>query len=188
MGKYFELECDMRIKGRWHLSAPVGAGGEGLDPWQFEEGRYLELDAEPGFRLSRPGFALDFTWTGFTIPLVSGRVGLILTQLGVHEEVQLIPARVEEQEERYFILNALKIIKCIDDARCEEVKFWGPEHGAPDRIGDYRNVVGLKIDVARAAGANIFRPWGWTGVLIVSERVKLALEEEDIVGPRFIEV
>jgi hypothetical protein len=32
-------ECDMRIKGRWHLSAPVGAVGEELDPWQFKEGR-----------------------------------------------------------------------------------------------------------------------------------------------------
>jgi hypothetical protein len=66
--------------------------------------------------------------------------------------------------------------------------YWGPEHGVPDRIGDYRNVVGLKIDAAKVAGANIFRPWGWTGVLIVSERIKLALEEEDMVGPKFAEV
>ncbi|EPX56764.1 hypothetical protein D187_007198 [Cystobacter fuscus DSM 2262] len=36
--------------------------------------------------------------------------------------------------------------------------------------------------------ANIFRPWGWTVVLIVSERVKLAIEKEGLTGARFIEV
>lgn len=178
----------MRIKGRWHLSAPLDVQWEGIDPWQFKKGRRLKLANEPRFRLSRPGFPLDFTLTGFTIPLVCNRVVSIFERLEVGEQVQFIKARVEGQEESYFVLNALKVIKCIDDARCEEVRFWGPEHGAPDRIGDYRNVRGLKIDTAKVAGADIFRPHGWTGVLIVSERVKLALEEEDIVGPKFVEV
>jgi hypothetical protein len=67
------------------------------------------------------------------------------------------------------------------------VLYWRPEDERPDKLGKYRNVVGLKVDPARVGGANIFRPWGWIVVLLVSERVKLALEAEGITGPLFIE-
>ena len=121
------------------------------------------------------------------IPVVSGRVVSIFKHLGLLDEVQFIPARVEGLSEPYFILNTLRIIRCIDDARCEEVLYWRPEDERPDKLGKYRNVVGLKVDPARVGGANIFRPWGWIVVLLVSERVKLALEAEGITGPLFIE-
>ncbi|WNG24113.1 hypothetical protein F0U62_08815 [Cystobacter fuscus] len=55
-------------------------------------------------------------------------------------------------------------------------------------MGEYRNVAGLRIDPTKVGSAHIFRPWGWTVVLIVSERVKLAMEEEGLTGARFIEV
>ena len=66
--------------------------------------------------------------------------------------------------------------------------YWLPEDNRPDKMGQYRNVSGLKVDPAKVGGANIFRPWGWTVVLIISERVKLAMEEEGITGAKFIEV
>ncbi|EPX65047.1 hypothetical protein D187_000472 [Cystobacter fuscus DSM 2262] len=55
-------------------------------------------------------------------------------------------------------------------------------------MGHYRNVVGLKVDPEKVGDAHIFRPWGWPVALIVSERVKRALEDEGLSGPRFIEV
>lgn len=103
-------------------------------------------------------------------------------------EVQFLRAEVEGQNDPYFILNALQIIRCIDDARCGEVLYWLPEDNRPDKLGKYRNVRGLKIDATKVGDANIFRPWGWTGTLIVSERVKLAMEEEGVTGTRFVEV
>jgi hypothetical protein len=35
--------------------------------------------------------------------------------------------------------------------------------------------------------ASVFRPWGWTVVLIVTERIKLAMEREGMTGTRFRE-
>lgn len=55
-------------------------------------------------------------------------------------------------------------------------------------MSPYRQIYGLKIDPAAVGGANIFRPWGWTRALIVSERVKQAMEEEGMLGAKFIEV
>jgi hypothetical protein len=185
--RYFDLWDDMRIPGRWHLDGPVDERGGEVNPWQFKEGRLLELGVTPNFRLDPAGQPLDFTLAGLTIPLVHERVVPLFERLGLQNEVQFIAARVEGQSQPYWILNALRIIRCIDDARCEEVRFWEPRHGVPSRVGEYRNVAGLKIDPARTEGADIFRPWGWTGALIVSERIKLELERAGITGPRFTE-
>jgi hypothetical protein len=130
---------------------------------------------------------LDFTQDAFATPVVHERVVRILERLGLHE-VQFLPVEVENHPGPYFILNALRIIRCIDDARCEEVEYWRPEDGQPERVGEYQSVAGLRIDPTKVEGARIFRPWGWTLALLVSEDVKEALEREGITGTRFTEV
>jgi hypothetical protein len=62
------------------------------------------------------------------------------------------------------------------------------EEGYEDEIGEYRNVVGMRIDPSRVGDAEIFRPWGWQTNIIVSERVKRALEESGVTGAGFTEV
>jgi hypothetical protein len=94
---------------------------------------------------------------------------------------------VEGQTEPYFILNILHVIRCIDDARCEEVSYWRPEDGEPELVGKYQNVSGLKVDPASMGALSICRPWGWTGAIIVTERVKQAMESTGITGLRLSE-
>jgi hypothetical protein len=187
--RYFELWDDLHATGRWHLSAPdTDEEGREVDPWQFKDGVLLKLNAAPVLRMIRPGRALDFSMTGLTVPLLHGRVVSLLERLNLHQEVQFIPTRVEGFSEPYFLLNALRIIRCIDDARSEEVLYWRPEDNRPDKSGQYRNVRGLRVDPSKVGGASIFRPWGWTVALIVSERIKYALEGEGVTGTRFMDV
>jgi hypothetical protein len=170
------------------VSAPdFDVNGRKINPWQFKRGEVIHLDAPPLLHLVRPGRTLEFTLTGLTIPLVNRRVVSLFERLGLDREVQFIPTRVEGFTEPYFLLNALRIIRCIDDARCEEVLHWLPEDNRPDKVGQYRDIGGLKVDPEKI-DADVFRPWGWTVILIVSERVKQALESEGITGTRFIEV
>ena len=187
--RHFELWDDLHAAGRWHLSAPdMDEEGREVDPWQFKDGVLLEVNAAPVLRMLRPGRALDFSMTGLTVPLLHGRVVSLLERLSLQQEVQFIPTRVEGFSEPYFLLNALRIIRCIDDARSEEVLYWRPEDNRPDKSGQYRNVRGLRVDPSKVGGASIFRPWGWTVALIVSERIKQALESEGVTGTRFTEV
>jgi hypothetical protein len=188
MTRYYDLWDNMLIPGRWHVHSPVDDLGREVDPWQFKEARKLTLEGPPVFPLARTGDALDFTLTGLTIPLVHRRFISIFERLGLQEEVQLIPARVEGQQEPYFILNVLQKFRCIDDARCEEVLYWLPEDNRPDKVGKYRNVAGLRIDPSKVGEARVFRLWGWRSPIIVSEHVKQALEDERFTGPKFIEV
>lgn len=188
--RYFDLYDNVYIRGRWHLRMPLHEeeGREELfNTWRFKEGRLLNIEKPIRISMKPAGIPLEFSHA-LGVPIVHRRVVSLFERLGLQKEVQFIPVEVEGQTEPWFILNALRVIKCIDDARCEEVLYWLPEDNRPDIEGEYRNVSGLKIDPEKLGEAHVFRPWGWKVILIVSEHVKRALEEEGITGTKFIEV
>jgi hypothetical protein len=187
MNRFFDLMDDRRIPGRWHLGSLEDEQGRKISPWQFEKGRTLDLGCVPRFPLQHPGQPLDFTWAAFSIPVVSSRFVQVFERLGLLE-VQFLPARVENHPEPAFILNALSVVRCIDDARCEEVRYWKPEDERPDKLGEYRAVHGLKVDPSLVGSARVFRPWGWRVALLLSQQVKDALEHAQLSGTRFVEV
>ena len=188
--RYYDLYDNVYIPGRWHLRMPLHEeeGREELfDAWRFKEGRLLSIEKPILISMKPAGIPLEFSHA-LGVPIVHRRVVSLFERLGLQKEVQFIPVEVEGQTEPWFILNALQTIRCIDDARCEEVLYWLPEDNRPDRVGEYRNVVRLKVDPAKLGEAHIFRPWGWKVILIVSEHVKRAMEAEGITGTKFIEV
>jgi len=187
MPRYYELLDDRYHPGRWHLRSPVDEHGKKINPWQFDAGRWLEPQGIIRFPVKPDGVELDFSWAAFSIPVVSSRFVRLFERLGL-QEVQFLPVQVENHPGPWFILNTLRVIRCIDEARCEAVRHWKPEHGEPEKVGQYRSVAGLRIDPTKAEGARVFRPWGWVLALLVSEDVKDALEREHITGTRFTEV
>lgn len=46
----------------------------------------------------------------------------------------------------------------------------------------------MRIDPAKVGNAGVFRTWGWTVALIVSEKIKEALERAGVSGMRFKDV
>ncbi len=196
---YYKLYDDVYIPGRWDLGFSLFADGEEsggneddderelFDVWRFKEGRFLEIDKPIRLTMKPAGVALEFSHA-MGVPIVHRRVVTLFERIGLQKEVQFIPVEVEGQTQPWFILNALRVIRCIDDARCEAVLYYGPEDDEPDRIGEYQNVRGLKVDPEKIGDAHVFRPWGWNVVLIVSEHVKSALEAEGITGIKFLEV
>jgi hypothetical protein len=183
--RYHELFFDSRLREQWVLADPIDAQGEEIEPWQFFSGSPLSLSGTPRIALATPGRALDFSFTTLSIPIVHARLVPLFERLGLQQQIQFLPVEVMGRTEPYFIANVLRIIPCIDDARCERVEYWRPEDGAPDRVGDYRLVRGLRIDPSQAGDADIFRPRGWSSVLLVSERLKQALEDQQVGGLRF---
>ncbi|WP_369945114.1 imm11 family protein [Vitiosangium sp. GDMCC 1.1324] len=141
----------------------------------------------PRFPLDVSGHELDFCWAAFAIPVVHGRFVRLFERLGV-QDVQFIPVQVEGHAGSFFILNTLRTIRCIDDARCEEALYWQPEDGQPEKVGRYRSVAGMRIDPSKVGDARIFRTWGWSLGLIISEDLKQAMEAEGLTGARFVEV
>ncbi|HYO74323.1 MAG TPA: DUF1629 domain-containing protein [Archangium sp.] len=185
---FHELFFDSRIREQWVLAEPIDEHSGEFDPWQFFSGHPVALAGTPRISLAVSGRALDFTFTTLSIPIVHARLVPLFECLGLRQQVQLLPVEVLGQKEPYFILNVLRVIQCIEDARCERVEYWRPEDGAPDRVGDYRLVRGLRISSSYVGDSDIFRPKGWSSVLLISERLKQALDEYQVSGLRFVEL
>lgn len=186
--RYFMLKTDVQA-GNWYLGDPLNEAGEEVDDiWEFSEGHPVHPGGRLTLPISEPGRRLDYTTAGAGwTPIVHVKVATLLAEMAP-DDVQLIPVDVEDCPEQYVMLVVTKLIRCIDDQATEEVLYWKPEDERPDKLGKYRSVYGLRIDPTQVGGVKVFRPWGWTGVLIVSEDIKDALERAHVTGAEFEEV
>ena len=186
--RYFQLLDDVTIPGRWDLGIPQDEqGNEVDDPWMFREGRPVDIAQRLKVPVEQPGTPLDFSLAGFSTPVIRAHVAAVFSAQAARD-IQLVPVTVPGHTEPYFILVATRLIRCIDDAASDEVIYWTPQDGRPDRVGQYRDVDGMRIDPTKVGDAQVFRTWGWSIALIVSEHIKSALERIHASGIRFIEV
>ncbi|MCK8503810.1 imm11 family protein [Myxococcus fulvus] len=178
---------------QWVLELPVpAAGGELEDPWMFSDGRPLP---DPGPLRSRP--FRDGPQRTFSVansgrtPIADEQVARVFRKLAP-DDVQVFPIEVEGAKTPLYIINATRCFQCVDEENSLEVQRYPPEGVAPERVGTYRAIHGLRIDASRTAGARVFRIQGYSSALIISEEIKSALEEvgnlgvtfERVTGPR----
>ncbi|WP_223753630.1 imm11 family protein [Myxococcus sp. RHSTA-1-4] len=188
--RYFDLHDDFRAPGRRELGDPVSLDRrKKVDSvWLFTSGAAVHGLGKLRAAVQPPGRPLDFSLAGAGLtPIVHARVASIFRELAP-DDVQLLPVEVEDCDERYFILVATRLVRCIDERACAEAHRYTEADGLPERVGHYRTVRGLRIDPEKTDGARVFRSWGWPVSLIVSEGIKEALEHAGITGARFAEV
>lgn len=100
-------------------------------------------------------------------------------------DIQRIPVEINAPGE-WEVVNVLKSVDCIDhDASI--VHYYPPDHH------EYPNkpngIIKLMLDSSRISpDCHIFKVKNWRVATIVSETLKDALEEIDLVGVRFIKV
>ena len=185
--QYYRLFEDVHVPKRWHLDEPVDERGHKSGSWLFTEGEHVTLQGRLRIPLYVPGKALDFSLVDGAIPLVSARVAAVFAELAPGD-VQLFPVEVEGQSEPYTLINITRVVKCIDDEASDDVHHYTPEDGQPERLGHYWLVIGMRIDPSKVGEAQVFRTWGWTGTIVVSEAIKEALERLGATGTKFTEV
>jgi len=186
--QYFDLSDDVYLTGRWELGKLTDPeGGKEVWPWLFKKGEPVLFPKSPVGPVRSPGRPLDFSHAAFGIPVVHARVASIFTEMAP-ADVQLVPVDIEGQSDPYFILNVIRVVKCIDDQASAEVRYWTEEDGLPEKVGRYSSVSGMRIDPTKPCDAKVFRTWGWQVALIVSEDIKVALERAGATGLKFKEV
>jgi len=186
--RYFDLSEDVYVPERWHLDTPLDSQGQELGSRLFMRGEPAQVQGRIRVPLYQSGKPLDFSLADVgSIPVVSEKAASLLAKMAPND-IQLLPVEVDSRSEPYFLVNVLRIVKCIDDETSEEVKYWKPEDGRPEKVGKYRAVYGMRIDPTKVGDAKVFRPWGWTVPLIVSEDIKEALERAGVTGMSFTEV
>jgi hypothetical protein len=96
--RFYALEIDVYVPGRWYLSEPVNpAGQEVEDIWQFIDGRPVGLAGPLRIPIDRPGKPLDLNFAGAgQTPIVNARVASVFRELA-SDTVQLFPVEVESR-------------------------------------------------------------------------------------------
>lgn len=180
--RYFKLLDDVQIPRRWHLGDVVTSTG--FTP-RLRVGLRCDDDdlaAEPGTQ----GLPLEYSLTSFAVPIVSEHLSAEICGIA-GEDVQRLPVNIPEVY-GYDVLNILRVVDCLDEARSEYIK-WKEEDHRADLAGQYRSVTRLRVDHERIPeDAHIFRIERWPIGIVVSEGMKAAMEEVGCFGARFLEV
>ncbi|WP_307733024.1 imm11 family protein [Stigmatella ashevillensis] len=158
--QYFDLFDDVYFTGRWELGKLIDPQeSKEVWPWLLMRGKPVHFPKNPVGPVRASGRPLDFSHAAFGIPVVHARVASIFTELAP-TDVQLIPVNIQGQSDPYFILNIVRIVKCIDDKASEEVRYWTEEDELPEKTGTYSSVSGMRIDLAKVGNTKVFRTWG----------------------------
>ncbi|WP_164013431.1 imm11 family protein [Pyxidicoccus trucidator] len=171
---------------QWVLELPVPAsGGELDDPWMFGDGRPVPDPGPLKTKLLRAGPQRSFSVanSGRT-PIADERVASAFREFAP-DDVQVFHIAVESCTNPFFIINATKCFKCVDEANSREVQLYPPDGAALERVGTYRAIYGLRIDTSKTENARVFRIQGYQSALIVSEEIKNALERIGNLGVHF---
>ncbi|QSQ18275.1 hypothetical protein JY572_16040 [Myxococcus landrumensis] len=175
--------------GSWFLGDLLDETGQAFeDFWRFSEGGPVPSVGRLKSPIEAPGTPLDFSSAGVGMtPILHLRLAAIFAELAP-EDVQLVPVEVKGCSDPYVMLVATKLIRCIDEKSSREVLFYLPEDELPELVGPYRSVAGMRIDPTRVGSARVFRTWGWSTGLIVSEAIKTALAFARVTGAAFEDV
>ncbi|RYD69960.1 MAG: hypothetical protein EOP84_27500 [Verrucomicrobiaceae bacterium] len=187
--RFFSLTIDVYIKGRWYLGDPTDTQGKEIDDiWQFRRGRPIELREKLCIPVYRSGAPLDVDFAGVGLtPIVGARAASVFREMA-SDDVQLFPVEVVGEARPYHLLNVQHEIRCVDDAACRSVQHFTDDDVMPEKAGQYRSVIGLRIDKSKVGSARVFRLWGYSIPIIVDGEIKDALEASGTMGGKFEEV
>lgn len=186
---YYKLQFDDQEIGSWELVVPWDLpGGNWRDVWAYNRCEYISQPEEISIKISDKGLATDFNLANFNIPIVSKRLGDALEEVAANQ-IQRIPVSVGDDSD-WEILNIVNLVECLDHGR--SVIDYYPEDTrdsviveAPERARKPRGVRLLRIKASKADGFHIFRISDWPVPIIVSSKVRDALQDTNLTGFTF---
>ena len=135
--RYFKLTENMDEQERWLLGIPIDEQGQAVGAWVFLNGEPVHVKGRFLVPIKHPGEGLDYSLADMGgVPVVTEKVARVFNQLSPND-VQIFPATVIGQSGSHFLLNVVRLVKCIDDEASGEVGYWEPEDGQPERLGQY---------------------------------------------------
>jgi hypothetical protein len=181
--QYFELVDDVHVPSRWHLGEIMLTDGAQPD---LTGGVTISLSAELFVEVTHRGQPLDFCLTSFAVPVARGALAAAIASIA-GSDIQRIRLHVEGYS-GFEVLNAVRVVQCLDENKSAFVKWTARDHRL-DLIGQYQDVMKLCLNPTFIPDdAHFFRVQGWPIGLIVSERVKVAMENIGCLGAKFQQV
>jgi hypothetical protein len=165
---------------RWYLASLRDSNGVEVDPRPFTQGKPVDCASGLTIAKRQDGYPLDFTLADFDMPVVSSSLATLL-QEEAHGCIQLLPAKVEGEEHKYFVLVATCKVACISDSESAVMR-WEEKDGRPEKVGDYRMIASPVLTNANHRGEAIFRARGWEIMLLATDSLARKLLASGLTG------
>jgi hypothetical protein len=170
---FYRLGFDHTIQPQWFLSEPADEAGQAIDPRAFTEGQPYTGPTPRKLAVLQQGLELDFSFGPFDMPVVRRLIGDALGEL-CGPSIERFPVRVDGVPE-FEVLNVTSVLDCFDYAN-SVYTLWPEGGNRPEKAGELRMVLELRIDPERVGNAHLFRVEGWPVALIASSSLKEMLE------------
>jgi hypothetical protein len=168
---YYRVGLNPERSDVWFIEAPMNRDGDEIDPRLFTQSKRWRPEEEL-FSTRPSGEPARFALGEFDCPIVDSEVGRAIASRDEH--VQLIPLSIGSSA-NYAILNALRLVRCIDEQGSEFERFTKAS-SRPDLTGQFKVFYQLRLDRRKIpADAHIFRLTDFTLALIISEEMKQLL-------------
>ena len=180
--KYFELNDDIKFPNRWYLGDISK-----VDNWELSTMVSADI-SNLNVELVRDGDEMDFTFTEvYRVPVVSKKVRDILEDI---DEIAFIPVWVKGKisTTEYFIMVTNEMVECVDENNSEFQKFEKNDPVRPDKAGEYRAFMKLRLDSNKIVDIDIFRLKKFEIAVIISDTVKKRLESISATGLKLTNV
>jgi len=167
---FYSAFFDPMIVDQWYLSAPLDRGGGEIHAARFASGRPYLGTPPCSMKIYQAGIPVEVSFGRSNVPVVSDAARFAIESVAT-QDCEFFPIDLPGTGKRWHILNAISLVDCFDVDRSvfEEATGEGDER-------EYDSVWKVVIDPVRAAGHDLFRIRGYDLDLIVSERVKVAIE------------
>lgn len=180
--KYYRLQDDIDYPNRWYLGDVLGVDNWELSHSISEVGRVLSVE------LYQSGNEMDYTYTEvYGLPVVSDKVRMGFSDCA---GLKFVPVVIDEvfNDVKYYVMVILDNVECVDEDKSEFQKFMHDDPVRPDKAGEYRAFMTLKLNPEKISNKDVFRLKKFESAIIVSEKVKEKLEAGDATGMEFISV
>ncbi len=173
--RFFEVLADHEgFPDQWFLTDPVSDHGTESDARDFVNGSGYRDVLPARLSVGNPGRELAFNLGAFDMPVVEFSLAETIRQIAP-DAAEFFPVRIDGALRRYEIMNVYRSVECLDETHSIFTR-WTPEDERPDRTGSLKMISVIIIDPKKAKGSHLFRLAGWPLALLVSERLKCAIE------------
>jgi hypothetical protein len=181
---FFALEFDPSIDDFTYFGEPKDASGISIDWWEFS-GKGIWRRSDPlSIDSNHRGAMYDFNFGAGEIPYVTSKVtNLFMQSKELRNTVQFIPVQYGLQT--VYLMNIIPLVACVDVEKTKSIMRWEVQDDEPDKVGKYRQIIGLRVRPEALKGVEICRVKDWDVAIIVSAKLKEMLEENDVDGVVF---
>lgn len=193
--QYYRLFFDPDLIGAWFLADVINEHQKILLSSHFTTAVFFDQTPHGKLKVTQSveGIPVDFRMTYLAIPIVSAALAQVIESVAP-DAIQRIPVSIVKENEDvivaengYEILNILVKVECVDLVSTHVLRYSELDE-PPEKRGQIKALIHLKILPEKAQPHHIFLLEEWIVVAVISEVLKTKIEEQGFTGVLFIPV